>query len=145
MARAQATTDHDVIRSWIESRKGHPAVVRATEGRRKGSAGLLRVDFNEPEPGLDAINWDDFFDTFDSNSLAFLYQEKTATGRKSRFHKFVSRDTVENVDEGATDSRRDAASGETRQASPAEEAEAAEQDEDDVEDDVDDDNEQSRH
>src|SRR5215218_10256721 len=91
MARAQATTDHQVIRSWIETHGGHPSVVRATEGRRPDSAGLLRVDFDEPEESLHAISWDDFFDTFDSNQLAFLYQDE----QQSRFHKFVERDSVD--------------------------------------------------
>lgn len=94
MAQAQATTDHDQIRKWIESRNGHPAVVRATHSEEQGSAGLLRVDFGKPEPSLEEIEWDEFFDTFDSQGLAFLYQDKTADGGTSRFHKFVSRDSV---------------------------------------------------
>lgn len=98
MTRANATTNHEVIRRWIESRKGHPSVVKSTDGRKRDSAGLLRVDFNEPEGPLDEISWDDFFSTFDENGLAFLFQEKTAAGRKSRFNKFVKRDSVEDVD-----------------------------------------------
>ena len=95
MARAQATTDHDQIRKWIESRNGHPSVVRATHSDEQGSAGLLRVDFGKPEPSLEEIEWDEFFDTFDSQGLAFLYQDKTADGDKSRFHKCGSRDSVD--------------------------------------------------
>src|SRR3954462_2920947 len=91
MARAQATTDHQVIRRWIETHKGHPSVVRATEGTRAGSAGILRADFEPAEESLEEISWDDFFDTFDSNNLAFLYQDE----KQSRFHKFVNRDSVE--------------------------------------------------
>lgn len=91
MARAQATTDHELIRRWIESRQGHPSVVRATEGTRADSAGILRVDFGEPEASLEAIGWDEFFDTFESNNLAFLYQDD----KDSRFHKFIRRESVE--------------------------------------------------
>ncbi len=149
MARAQSTTDHNVIRSWIETRKGHPSVVvRATEGRKRGSAGLLRVDFNEPEDALEEISWDDFFDTFDSNELAFLYQDETAAGRKSRFHKFVSRDSVDESSEAAeasddssrSTSRKSASAGNgggTRQATPEEEEDAEEADEDDADEDED--------
>lgn len=36
----------------------------------------------------------ELFETFDQNNLAFLYQDKTAAGRKSRFAKFVDRDSV---------------------------------------------------
>lgn len=149
MARAQATTDHNVIRRWIETHNGHPSVVRATQGRKKGSAGLLRVDFDEPEESLAEIGWDDFFDTFDQNELAFLYQDE----KESRFFKFVSRDSVDEGDPGDEDeqesstrrsaksagsSRGDGAS-KPRQASPAEEEEAEEIDEEDVEEDEDED------
>jgi hypothetical protein len=96
MATAQQTTDHDVIRKWIEERGGRPARVAASapgksEGRRS-SAGILRVDFGEPEESLEEISWDEFFKTFEKNRLAFLYQDKTPEGQKSRFTKFVDRD-----------------------------------------------------
>ena len=94
MARAQATTDHDTIRRWAEQRGGHPAAVKAT--RRAGSpGGLLRIDFGPSEENLQEIGWDEFFKAFDGNDLAFLYQDKTADGKTSRFFKFVSRDTLD--------------------------------------------------
>ena len=52
---------------------------------------ILRVDFGEPEEGLEPIEWDQFFEIFDDRKLAFLYQEKTEDGGKSRFSKFVAR------------------------------------------------------
>jgi hypothetical protein len=144
MARAQATTDHNVIRRWIETRKGHPSIVRATEGKKRGSAGLLRVDFEPAEESLEEISWDDFFDTFDSNGLAFLYQDE-ASGGPSRFHKFVSRDSVDEDSEqkaSPTQSSKTKNSGKkTRQARPAEEEEAEEVDEEEI-DDLDEDEEE---
>jgi hypothetical protein len=134
MARAQATTDHQVIRRWIEAHGGHPSVVRATEGRRPGSAGLLRVDFDEPEESLETIGWDDFFDTFDSNDLAFLYQDE----EQSRFHKFVKRDSVSDESTSASSGGSTSTSsaskkgGAARQASPAEQDEAEEIDEEEI-------------
>jgi hypothetical protein len=92
MSQATATTNHSVIRRWAEERNGRPAVVKSTKGKR---GGLLRIDFGPKEEALDPIEWDEFFRTFDENNLAFLYQERTATGRKSRFAKFVDRDSVE--------------------------------------------------
>jgi glutathione synthase/RimK-type ligase-like ATP-grasp enzyme len=93
MSQAIATTDHDEIRRWAESRKGRPAVVKSTEG--KGGGGLLRIDFEPRDESLDELSWDEFFETFDENELAFLYQDETADGRLSRFNKFVSRDNVD--------------------------------------------------
>ena len=80
MASALETTNHEKIRKWAEERGGHPAQV-------KGTGGLLRIDFGEPEEGLEQITWDDFFEVFDQSKIKFLYD----TERDSRFNKFVQR------------------------------------------------------
>lgn len=95
MAEAKVTTDHDTIRAWAERRGGRPATVKST-GRGNEDAGILRLDFDPPDQGLEEISWDEFFDKFDEAELAFLYQDKAAGGKTSRFHKFVSRDDEEN-------------------------------------------------
>jgi hypothetical protein len=82
MAEA-TTTDHEAIRDWVEDRDGRPAVVRTAE-----EGGVLRIDFGDAEESLEPIEWDEFFQIFEDNNLAFLYQEE---GR-SRFNKFVERD-----------------------------------------------------
>jgi len=89
MSQSHTTTNHDEIRRWIESRNGHPASVAATMS--KEDAGILRVDFDKPEASLKEIDWDQFFETFEEKELAFLYQDKTADGKTSRFFKFVRR------------------------------------------------------
>jgi hypothetical protein len=99
MARANVTTDHEKIRSWAESRGGHPATVRDTE--EGDEAGILRLDFDPPDEGLEKISWDDFFEKFDNSDLAFLFQEKTAGGKTSRFHKFVDRSRAEDAEDQA--------------------------------------------
>ena len=86
-SEAQQTTDHNVIRTWAEARGGKPATVKATE--EDGHAGILRIDFDPPDQGLDHISWDEFFDKFDEAGIAFLHQDKTKDGKLSRFHKFV--------------------------------------------------------
>jgi hypothetical protein len=87
MSDAEATTDHDEIRAWVEERGGRPAVVRT-----KGDGGVLRIDFAEPERDLEPVEWDEFFAIFEESGLAFLRQERTRDGSVSRFNKFVSRD-----------------------------------------------------
>ena len=96
MAQAKVTTDHDTIKNWAEERGGRPATVTATES--DDEHGLLRLDFGKPEDALEEISWDDFFEKFDEKDLAFLYQERTAAGKTSRFHKFISRATADDVD-----------------------------------------------
>ena len=87
---SRQTTDHDEIRRWVEERDGRPATVRGTAGRGE-EAGLLRIRFRDDED-LEEIEWEEFFDKFDEEQLAFLYQEQTADGDESRFFKFVRRD-----------------------------------------------------
>jgi hypothetical protein len=90
------TSDHDEIRSWVESRGGKPASVRKTE--KKGeAAGVLRIDFpgGAGDPPLERISWEDFFEKFDEEDLAMVYQDETQDGDKSYFCKFVNRETVE--------------------------------------------------
>jgi hypothetical protein len=93
MSESLATTDHNEIRRWIESRGGKPAAVAAT--MKKGDPGILRVDFDPPEDSLKPLDWDTFFEAFEQNDLAFVYQDKTADGHTSRFFKFVNRDSVD--------------------------------------------------
>jgi hypothetical protein len=89
MSEGERTTDHKLIRKWVEQRDGRPATVRATE--EDGHAGILRVDFGPKEDGLEEIEWEEFFRKFDESDLAFLYQDRTKDGKLSRFHKFVRR------------------------------------------------------
>jgi len=88
LAEARKITNHDDIRRWVEERGGRPARVRATAA---DGGGILRIDFREPDQGLEEISWDEFFTIFDRNRLALLEQEKTADGATRRFAKFVDR------------------------------------------------------
>jgi hypothetical protein len=87
---SKTTTDHDAIRKWAEKRGGHPTSVTGTEHGKEG-AGVLRLDFGVKDEKLHAVDWDAFFDKFEEARLAFLYQDKTANGKMSRFHKFIHR------------------------------------------------------
>ncbi|WP_424134538.1 hypothetical protein [Roseomonas chloroacetimidivorans] len=89
MSQGDTTTDHKVIKEWIEARGGRPSVVAGTEG--DDGEGILRVDFGPKEDKLEEISWDEFFQTFEDRKLAFLHQDKTADGKESRFFKFVRR------------------------------------------------------
>lgn len=87
---ATVSTDHKFIRRWIEERGGRPTRVRGTEG--KDGEGILRVDFAEPDDKLEAISWEEFFETFEDRKLGFLHQDETSGGKTSRFFKFVRRE-----------------------------------------------------
>jgi hypothetical protein len=100
-AEAKVTTDHNEIRQWVEEREGRPARVKGTES--KNSAGLLRIDYAgfSGEDTLEEITWEEFFEAFEKNNLAFLYQEETKDGKESRFSKLVDRSTIKGKAKGA--------------------------------------------
>ena len=85
------TTDHEEIRRWVEEHDGKPAAVRGT---RDGDTGVLRIDFpgGAGEDQLEHISWEEWFEKFDRENLAFLYQAQKADGEDSTFFKLVRRD-----------------------------------------------------
>jgi hypothetical protein len=89
MSEAKKIVAHDEIRSWADARGGRPARVKSTA--KGGEGGVLRFDFQEPDDSLEEISWDEFFEIFDDNDLALLEQDETASGKTSRFFKFVNR------------------------------------------------------
>lgn len=89
MTEAKTTLDHDKIRRWVEARGGRPSRVKGTDGAK--GAGLLRIDFGEPDDGLETISWETFFSQFEASQLRFLYQDKTEDGSENRFNKLISR------------------------------------------------------
>ena len=91
MSESRTTTDHGEIRRWVEERGGRPARVKGTGS--DDDTGLLRIDYpgRGEDDALEEISWEEFFEAFETNNLAFLYQEETKEGSESRFSKFVSR------------------------------------------------------
>ncbi len=91
-SETRTTTDHQEIRKWAESRNGMPATVAGTAAGGE-EAGLLRIHF--PDAGqaenLKEISWQDFFDKFEEQQLAFLHQNTGESGETSYFFKFVRR------------------------------------------------------
>lgn len=82
-----ATRSHDVIQRWAKERNAVPSTV---SGSLHGdNEGVLR--FNFPGYGgerLEAISWDQFFNTFDERELVFLFQERLKSGAQSNFFHF---------------------------------------------------------
>ena len=90
MSDSKQTTDHDQIKSWVEARDGHPATVSSTKSGDQ--PGMIRIEFPQGDSdSLEKISWEDFFEKFEESNLAFVYQDKTSDGDKSRFCKLVSR------------------------------------------------------
>jgi competence ComEA-like helix-hairpin-helix protein len=91
MASAQRTIDHETIQQWVESHGGKPAHVKRTG--QDSDPGILRIDFPgfSGEGSLEPLDWDAWFDAFEANQLAFLYQDRRGDGGPSNFNKLVRR------------------------------------------------------
>ena len=95
MSEAKTTTEHEQIKRWVEERGGHPARVKGTD--EKGTSGVLLIDYPgyEGTQTLETISWEEFFQGFEENQLAFLYQDSTKAGDNSRFSKLINRDSAD--------------------------------------------------
>lgn len=95
-SHSKQTTDPKIIRKWAEARGGKPARVKSTGSDDPQKAGLLRIDFpgGAGEETLEPIDWDTFSQTFEAQNLAFVYEDKSASGEISRLGKFVSRENI---------------------------------------------------
>jgi hypothetical protein len=91
MSESKTTTSHEEIRRWVETRGGRPARVKETGSG--SDPGILRIDYpgRGDDESLEEISWDEWFDWFEKDELAFLYQEETSGGGESRFSKLVHR------------------------------------------------------
>jgi hypothetical protein len=83
--RSLVTTHHEVIRQWAEERDGVPATVEGTE--HGDHLGVLRIDFGGGNDKLRHISWEEWFETFDSRGLNFIYQEQRSDGTQSNFFR----------------------------------------------------------
>jgi hypothetical protein len=89
---SRTTTDHNTIQEWAEARDAKPACVKGTGGKDIGVLRLMFPGYSaEKSQSLREISWNEFFKKFDENKLAFIYQEKTSSGVRSNFNKFIKR------------------------------------------------------
>ena len=77
------TADHAEIRRWVEEHGGNPGLVEAGDGRER-----LAVTFDADD--CRHVSWDEFFERFDRESLAFAY-DPDGNGEGVKSAKLVSR------------------------------------------------------
>lgn len=77
------TADHAEIRRWVEEHGGHPGLVATGDGRER-----LAVAFDAAAGRR--VSWDEFFERFDRESLAFAY-DPDGNGDAAATAKLVSR------------------------------------------------------
>lgn len=101
----KTTTSHTVIRGWVESHGGKPAlIVDPNQLDRKVG---LRIDF--PGRGDEAllsrahhnqdVSWDEFFKHFEDQTLAFEYLEDLGDTDLSDAYRFLKREALKDKEE----------------------------------------------
>lgn len=93
----RTTTDPALIRNWVERRFAHGAVVVSKRDDAPDDVevevGSLRIifpgyaGFSKTEP----LTWDNFFEKFEAQALAFRYRDQEANGEISYDHEFIAR------------------------------------------------------
>ena len=88
------TIDHKEIREWIEEQNGMPAVLTETsEDEEDGveSADMLHISFDPNDPNMVEMEWDEFFERFDNDNLALVYDDIIPKGTLPEF-ELIDRD-----------------------------------------------------
>ncbi len=88
-AQGKVTIDRNIIRKWAQARHGWPALVKKVT-----SAGIEMVlsfvfPDNEPLETVRKISWEEFFEKFDQQHLAFVYQESDRNRELSYYYEFI--------------------------------------------------------
>jgi hypothetical protein len=90
------TTDHQEIKNWIISHKGHPQIIDHNDAT--GDMLGLRINFpgsNDESYGIRSdsknIDWDSFFKVFDEQSLAFEYDKNEKSESVIQNFRFIKR------------------------------------------------------
>lgn len=89
------TTDNDEIRAWIEEHGGVPAVLKGvSEEGGEESADMLHISFDQKDPNMEAMSWDEFFERLENERLALSYDDAAPTGALPEF-ELVDRDRAQ--------------------------------------------------
>lgn len=88
------TTDHEEIRKWIEEHKGTPAVIKGMiEETGVEIPEMLHVSFDQDDPNMEGLDWEEFFERFEDANLALVYNETIGEGETPDF-EFADRDAA---------------------------------------------------
>ncbi len=92
------TTNHDVIRQWVEEHDGTPinsAGVNAEE--------IIDIGFGSAVDESLKITWDEFFERLDTNGLAFRHSEDVIRGQENLSYSFISASSPSDTQEDETE------------------------------------------
>lgn len=85
------TTDKTLIQKWAEARRGIPVYIPDVH---QEAGGKLRICFkitHNQHMQRHVISWEKFFQLFDEQQLALIYQENKYNGDRSIYCELVNR------------------------------------------------------
>lgn len=88
----ETTTDHDTIREWVEERGSTAAQVTEPVGDDPGS--LAVVPEGKMDDSVRGISWEAFFEIFEDEELAFVYQIDKDDPDEQWFCTFIEREEM---------------------------------------------------
>ncbi|MCU4740133.1 hypothetical protein OB955_03160 [Halobacteria archaeon AArc-m2/3/4] len=88
----QMTTDRDRIRSWVEKRDAVPAA-RHEGGAESTTGEHTFVHRDDVGDEYEERSWDEFFETFESDDMVFIYHDEASTTDLESF-ELAERDAV---------------------------------------------------
>lgn len=91
MQNTHITTDHKIIRQWVEARGGVPVHVRNNETPTEDEWVLDFLFHDKKDIRYKQLTWSEFFRSFDQSHLAFEYDDGTEAIEENQFYKFISR------------------------------------------------------
>lgn len=100
MEDQKITTNHEEIKRWIKMHGGRPAIVGAfNAGIRRIGLKIefhIKQDFELLGESISAklISWDTFFNIFDKQNLAFIYQRQSRFDDITMAYHFINRDNA---------------------------------------------------
>jgi hypothetical protein len=82
------TTDHGVIRAWIEEHDGTPIEKETSDGER-----IIDLAFgDEASSGISKLSWEEFLDHLDINQLVFTYTDDLAAEEIALAYRILTKE-----------------------------------------------------
>lgn len=97
----KTTTNHKEIQNWAENHEGkselfdHPGATGDTVGLRISFPGNADTELLSSDSQPKYIPWEKFFDVFEEQKLAFIYEDGEKIRDLSYAYRFIKRDVAD--------------------------------------------------
>lgn len=85
------TVDHDTIRRWAEERSAFPVHAVAPLDRGDPRTLRIRVPGKRMRTRVEPIQWHEWFERFDEQRFAFVFEDRAPDGKPSVTNRLVRR------------------------------------------------------